>query len=257
MSEETQIPSKKVWIIIAAVGMFAFMSTLDSSIVNIALPIMSKQLSIPMNQATWVVSIYLIIISGLLTFFGRLGDQIGKIRVFRFGTYIFTVGSLIAGINLGLWFLLFARTIQAIGAAMTMSNSFGIVTTIAPPSQRARGMALNSSFVSLGTIAGPGLGGIILQHFSWSYIFWINVPVGIIAIIIGRLVFPKSAEIDHDALKFDYVGISTLFLFITTFFLAINIGQEQGFLSSIPVTLTVFALIVFVIFIVHELHAEM
>ena len=99
MSEETQIPSKKVWIIIAAVGMFAFMSTLDSSIVNIALPIMSKQLSIPMNQATWVVSIYLIIISGLLTFFGRLGDQIGKIRVFRFGTYIFTVGSLIAGIN--------------------------------------------------------------------------------------------------------------------------------------------------------------
>ena len=257
MSEETQIPSKKVWIIIAAVGMFAFMSTLDSSIVNIALPIMSKQLSIPMNQATWVVSIYLIIISGLLTFFGRLGDQIGKIRVFRFGTYIFTVGSLIAGINLGLWFLLFARTIQAIGAAMTMSNSFGIVTTIAPPSQRARGMALNSSFVSLGTIAGPGLGGIILQHFSWSYIFWINVPVGIIAIIIGRLVFPKSVEIDHDALKFDYVGISTLFLFITTFFLAINIGQEQGFLSIIPVTLTVFALIVFVIFIVHELHAEM
>lgn len=153
----------------------------------------------------------------IVDFFGRLGDQIGKIKVFKIGTYVFTIGSLLSGINLGLWFLLFARIVQALGAAMTMSTSFGIITSAAPLKMRARAMALNAMFVSLGTITGPGLGGLILEHFKWSYIFWVNVPVGIIAIIIGMKVLPH--ELSHSKkLSFDYAGIISLFLTISIFF---------------------------------------
>lgn len=152
----------RLWLTLTALGLFTFMSTLDASIVNIALPVMSRSLHIQMNEATWTVSIYLIVISGMLTFFGRLGDQIGKIRVFKIGTYIFIAGSLLAGFNFGLPVLLFARVVQAAGASMTMSNSFGIVTDIAPASMRARAMAFNVLWVSLGSITGPALGGVIL-----------------------------------------------------------------------------------------------
>ena len=196
------------WLAIFAVGIFTFMSTLDSSIINIALPVISKSLDIPMNQATWAVSIYLIVISGLVTFFGRLGDQIGKIRVFKMGTYIFTIGSLMAGINLGLYFLLFARFVQSLGAAMTMSNSFGIITSLAPFNYRARAMGFNIMFVSLGTIAGPGIGGLILEQLNWPYIFWVNVPIGILAIIIGSMFFPKELKTTKK-LILDYQGIIT------------------------------------------------
>lgn len=244
---------QNIWLMIAAVGIFTFMSTLDSSIINIALPVISKDLAIPMNKATWTVAIYLIFISGLVTFFGGLGDQIGKIRVFKVGTYVFTIGSLLAGINLGLWFLLFARIIQAVGAAMTMSNSFGIITGAAPLKMRARAMALNAMFVSLGTITGPGLGGLILEHFKWSYIFWVNVPVGIIAIIIGIKVLPQETK-SVAKVTFDYLGIISLFLTISIFFLGVNIGQEQGFVEAIPMGAFVVSIALLAYFIVHELY---
>ncbi|EJE97545.1 MFS transporter [Liquorilactobacillus mali] len=255
MRNEGSRAQKNIWLIIAAVGIFTFMSTLDSSIINIALPVISKDLAIPMNKATWTVAIYLIFISGILTFFGGLGDQIGKIKVFKIGTYVFTIGSLLAGINLGLWFLLFARVVQALGAAMTMSNSFGIITSAAPMKMRARAMALNAMFVSLGTITGPGLGGLILEHFKWPYIFWVNVPIGIVAIIIGMKVLPQEVR-STTKVTFDYLGIISLFLTISIFFLGVNIGQEQGFVEIIPLSSFVVSIILLIFFIIHELHTE-
>ncbi|WP_281166369.1 MFS transporter, partial [Liquorilactobacillus sicerae] len=110
--------------------MLTFMSVLDGSIVNIALPSISKDLKIPLNQATWTVIVYLIVISGLLLLFGRMGDVYGKIKIFKIGTIIFTIVSFLAGISkFGLIFLLAARAIQAVGASMAMSTSFGITTS--------------------------------------------------------------------------------------------------------------------------------
>jgi Arabinose efflux permease len=123
---------KHRWWILAAVGLFTFMSTLDASIVNIALPVISKNLSIPMNQSEWVVSIYLIVICALLLLFGKLGDSLGKINVFRIGTLLFVFGSLLAGFNGNFYLLLSARVVQALGASMTMANNNGIITEIFP-----------------------------------------------------------------------------------------------------------------------------
>ncbi|EGF34735.1 transporter major facilitator superfamily MFS_1, EmrB/QacA family protein, partial [Lacticaseibacillus rhamnosus MTCC 5462] len=128
--------------------MFTIMSTLDGSIVNIALPVMSRDLNIPMNQAEWVVSIYLMMICGLLLFFGKLGDSIGKIKVFRIGM-VCLIGSLFAGFNNSLALLLAARIVQATGASMTMANNNGIVTEIFPMNERGKALGLIGSFVSI------------------------------------------------------------------------------------------------------------
>jgi len=246
----------RLWLTMTAVGLFTFMSTLDGSIVNIALPTISSEMGIPMNQATWTVSIYLIVISGLLTLFGNLGDQLGKIRVFKIGTIIFTIGSLLAGVNLGLPFLLAMRFIQAIGAAMTMSTSFGINTNLAPIEMRGRAMSFNAAWVSLGSIMGPALGGLLLQSFSWSFIFWINVPIGIIAIIVGSILLPKSSP-RTTKVKIDWLGAVLLFVTVTLLFLALNIGQIQGFLALIPVGLLLITVGTLITFIWHELRVPM
>lgn len=153
---------KNRWWILVSIGLFAFMSNLDASIVNVAMPVMAKQLNIPMNQIEWVVSLYLIVLSALLLFFGKLGDLYGKIRIFRIGTVVFLVGSLLSGWQINFPFLLFGRIIQGLGGAMTLSNTYGITTATFDLKERGRAMGFISTFVALGAVAGPGVGGIIL-----------------------------------------------------------------------------------------------
>ena len=241
---------KRKWWILTSIGLFTFMSTLDGSIVNIALPSMSRELNVPMNQSEWVVSIYLVVICCLLPLFGKLGDTYGKIGVFRIGTILFVCGSILAGFNTGLPFLLFARVVQATGASMTLSANAGIITEVFPHNERGKALGYIGSFVSLGSIAGPGLGGLLLAHLSWSYIFWINIPVGVIAILVGKAILPK--DITKTRTKIDYLGFTFYALTIATFFIGIFIGQEIGFNQPAIVGLFVTALISLIVFITIE-----
>jgi Arabinose efflux permease len=228
---------KHRWWILVAVCLFTFMSTLDGSIVNIALPVMSKDLKIPMNQAEWVVSIYLIVICALLLLFGKLGDAYGKIKIFKIGSILFTIGSLLCGFNSGLFVLLAARVIQAIGAAMTMSTNNGIITEVFPFTERGRALGMIGSFVALGSIAGPGVGGLILAHLNWGYIFLINVPVGILAIILGAMILPKDITLTKQ--KIDKLGAFLFAVVMVTLFGGIFLGQEIGFTKPVILLLLV------------------
>lgn len=245
---------KHRWLILVAVCMFTFMSTLDGSIVNIALPVMSKDLKIPMNQAEWVVSIYLIVICALLLPFGKLGDAYGKIRIFKIGSILFTVGSLLCGFNSGLIVLLAARSLQAVGASMTMSTNNGIITEVFPFSERGRALGMIGSFVALGSIAGPGVGGLILAHLPWGYIFWMNVPVGIVAVLLGMRVLPKDITLSKQ--KIDKIGSFLFALVMVTLFAGVFLGQEIGFLQPVILILFLLALISFIIFVRIELRIE-
>lgn len=238
--QEDPVVQKNRWWILVSVAMFAFMSTLDSSIVNIALPTISKEMNVPMNQTEWVVSIYLMVVCACLLLFGKIGDSFGKIKVYRIGTIIFTIGSLLCGFNHSLGFLLFARIVQGLGASMTMATNSGIATEVFPIHERGRALGAIGAFVSLGSIAGPGIGGLILSHFSWSYIFWINVPVGIITILVGEKFLPK--DIIKTGKKIDMPGFSCFAVTIMTFFGGIFIGQEIGF--DAPQSLLLFAVAV-------------
>lgn len=242
-----------------AIAIFTFMTSLDSSIVNIATPIMAKEMNVSSSTIEWVISIYLMIISALIMFFGRLGDIVGKVKVFKIGTIIFTVGSLIAGFKLGFSFLLFGRAIQALGAAMTMSNNFGITTEMFPPQERGRALSILATFFALGSIAGPSLGGLILNTGNWSYIFWINVPVGIIAIVAGIVSLPKDSPKNTNE-KLDWYGTTTFAAFIGFFFYALMQGQTQGYTNPIILTiLTILAIaiILLIVFIAIEHYVKL
>lgn len=250
---DPQIQKHRWWILVA-VCLFTFMSTLDGSIVNIALPVMSKDLDIPMNQAEWVVSIYLIVICALLLLFGKLGDTLGKIRIFKIGSVLFTVGSLLAGFNSGLTLLLVSRAVQAVGAAMTMSTNNGIITEVFPFKERGRALGMIGSFVALGSIAGPGIGGLILAHLSWGYIFWINIPVGIVAITLGAIILPK--DVTTTAQPLDKLGSGLFAVLMVTLFAGIFIGQEIGFAKPVILLLFAVSAIILVAFIRVELHHD-
>ncbi len=228
------------WLILLATGLFTFMSTLDGSIVNVALPTISADIGVKMNQAEWVVSIYLMIICACLLLFGKIGDSFGKVMVFKWGTVVFVLGSLLCGIPGSLTILLVARVIQAIGASMTMATGTGIITEVFPMSERGKALGLMGSFVSLGSITGPGVGGLILHQLDWSYIFWINVPVGLVTIILGQRYLPKDRF--RSGKRIDVVGFITFALSIMSFFGGVFIGQEIGFSHGLTIGLMAVAL---------------
>ena len=243
---------KNRWWILVAVGLFTFMSTLDGTIVNIALPVISKNLNISMSQSEWVVSLYLIVVCSFILFFGKLSDLHGKIKIFRLGAIFFIAGSLLSGFRVNLVFLLVSRAIQAFGAAMTMATNNGIITEIFPSTERGKALGTIGSFVALGSIAGPGLGGLILSHLSWSYIFWLNVPVGIIAAIIGAIFLPKDITFTNAAL--DKKGSFGFALGMITLFGGIFLGQQLGFTSVPVLSMLIIGLISFIWFVYTENH---
>ena len=183
MNTERHEPYKNKWIILITILLLTFMSTLDGSIVNVALPTMAKELSVNTQSISWVVSAYLIGICTVILAFGKLGDLKGKMKIFKIGVFSFTVGSLMCGLSPTLPILIISRILQALGAAASMATSQGIITEAFPKNERGRALGLNGTFVALGSMAGAPLGGFLISIFSWNYIFLINIPIGIIAFI--------------------------------------------------------------------------
>lgn len=250
MDLENNNGNKNRWAILFIVLMTTFMATLDSSIVNVALPVMAKSLNVTSAGIQLVVTSYLIIISATILVFGRLGDMLGKTKVFKFGIALFTLGSLFCGVTSSLPILILARVIQAIGAAGTMANSQGIITQVFPANERGKALGITGTFVALGALVGPALGGFIVDAFSWEYIFLINVPVGLITLFYGFKILPKANKKIKE--KLDGVG-ALLFMFtIVPLFVAIGKGQEVGFAQPIVLLGFLMSVISFIAFIKQE-----
>lgn len=240
---------KNRWYILFNVVLMTFMACLDSSIVNVALPKMSEKLNVSMASIEWVVTSYLIIVSASILIFGRLGDIKGKTKIFKFGIILFTFGSLMCGITSSLSFLVAARVLQAIGAAATMSANQGIITQTFPSNERGRALGISGTFVALGTMVGPPLGGFIVSTFSWEYIFLINVPIGIITFIMALKILPSKGKALRE--KLDLRGSLLFVIAVVLMFGSITQGQTTGynnpmiitaFIISIAALITFFAL---------------
>lgn len=147
------------WYVLATVAIGTFMATLDGSIVNVALPTLSDQLHSNLSALQWVVTAYLLTITSLLPVFGRLSDLVGRKKVFGLGFLVFILGSALCGLAQNIWFLVGTRVLQAVGAAMLMSNSAAIITAIFPPQERGKALGLTGTVVALGSLTGPALGG--------------------------------------------------------------------------------------------------
>lgn len=238
-----------------ATSFMSFMQLLDASIVNVAIPSLTKDLHVPMNRAEWIVSVYLIMICMLLLFWGRMADQIGYIKIFQTGTIFFTLGSLICALSPSLYLLLIGRVVQGLGASMSMATNIGIIAMIFPMHQRGRAYGINSIIAQLGNISGPGLGGLILGVLSWHWIFIINIPIGIIVYIYGRFMFPKETR-RSKKIAYDWTGLVTYSIAIATFFISIFMGQDIGFGNKNVWLVLVVSLIFWTIFFYVEKHKE-
>lgn len=227
------------------------MSALDMSIVNTVLPIITKEFNAKVNHTEWVALVYLLLVSGLLPSFGRLGDLIGHKKVYLAGFSLFITGSLFCVLSDSIIGLILSRAVQALGAAMLSSNSPAILTKNFPPSQRGQALGLQATMTYLGLTIGPSFGGWLTEGFGWRSVFTINIPIGIIALLLSSYFIPKDGIL-RTQIKFDYLGAG-LFLFgLTALLLGLSQASEWGWGSMLTVGLILISLLLFIAFIYIE-----
>lgn len=245
-----EVRKRNKWSVLIIVVLSTFMSTLDSSIVNVALPRMADSLGVTTASIQFVATSYLIVISGTVLIFGKLGDMFGKTTMFTLGVIVFTIGSLLCGLSHSYWFLIMARAIQAIGAAGTMANNQGIVTEVFPVQERGKALGLLGTAVALGSLVGPGLGGMIVGVLSWEYIFTINVPIGILAAIGAFCLLPKTKTKANG--RMDLYGALLFIVTIVSLFGALSEGLNLGFGHPLILTGFFLAAVCFAVFLAVE-----
>jgi EmrB/QacA subfamily drug resistance transporter len=239
------------WWVLIAIGTGSFMSALDGSVVNIILPIVRDAFKSDVANIEWVVTVYLLVLSGLLLTFGRLGDLRGHKSVYIWGFSIFVIGSALCGAAWSSTVLVIFRGLQAIGGAMLASNSPAIVTGNFPAEQRGRAFGLVSTMTYLGLTVGPSLGGWLTQTLGWRSVFYINVPVGTLALILSLVFIPKDSPVDGGQ-RFDLPGAVTFLAGLTALMLGLNKGAELGWGSPTVLGLLGGALLLLVLFILVE-----
>jgi len=222
-----QIDYSRKWYVFAGVAMGIFLSTIDGSIVNIALPTLVQELDAHLTMVEWVVLAYLLALGTLMLSMGRLGDMIGKKPIYVVGFVIFTLGSVLCGLAPNVYWLIGFRVVQAVGGAMIMALGMAIVTESFPPSERGRALGLTGSMVSIGIVLGPTLGGLILDALSWHWIFFVNLPVGIIGTLMVMRFVPARRPAGRQ--RFDLAGALTFFAGMLAMLLAVTLGQQMGF----------------------------
>jgi EmrB/QacA subfamily drug resistance transporter len=233
---DASLPSRKnQWAVFAVVAIGVLMATLDSSIVNISLPAIARSFHRPLNGVLqWVVMAYLLVIVSLLLTAGRLGDMLGRKPIWQLGLVLFTLGSALAGLAPSIGALIASRAVQGVGAALLMAISPALLTGAFPPSERGRALGMNSLTVALGVSLGPPLGGIITERLSWRWIFFINLPLGVLGIVLAALLLP--APTGRQPLRFDLAGAALLAVSLASLTGAMSFGHELGW-GSPPIVL--------------------
>ncbi|MCY0881891.1 MAG: MFS transporter [Firmicutes bacterium] len=211
-NNSTTLSGRALWLSFAAATTGTFMVNVDASVVNVALPTMQHQFALPIATLQWVVTGYLLIITGILPVMGQLADRLGRSRIFVAGIGIFTLGSLFSALSPTFTLLVISRIFQGLGGAIIQANVMAIVTMTFPANQRGKALGMIGSVVAAGTLAGPPIGGILTGAFGWPSIFWINIPVGLWGLWGSYHYLPKIApEPSVAKTPFDWNG-ALLFL---------------------------------------------
>lgn len=239
LAKVQQSPSYK-YAVLAITSIGIFMSTLDSSIVNVALPTISTAFAASLTTLSWVVTAYLLSISSLLPTMGRAADLYGRKTVYSLGFIVFIIGSALCGLAWNVGALILFRVVQAVGASMLMANGMAIVTAVFPPKERGRALGISGTVVAAGSLAGPALGGLIVGTLTWRYIFYINLPIGIIGAFLGFAFLPEQPKSREG--RFDFLGSGLFVIGLVPLLLALSEGQ--GVALSLPFVLAMAALAV-------------
>jgi EmrB/QacA subfamily drug resistance transporter len=258
------------WIILLVLALGFFMILLDTTIVNVAIPSMIDGLHASLDQVLWVVNAYILVYAVLLITAGRLGDMYGPKRMFILGLVIFVVSSAACGLSQNSGQLIFFRMLQGVGGAILTPQSLSIITSIFPPEKRGGAFGLWAAVAGAASAAGPTLGGYLTTTFSWRAIFYVNVPIGIAAVILAYLLMPELTI--HRKHHLDMVGVGLASVGLSAFVFALiegqryqggrisdvgafSIGPVQASLWSIP-TILVAGIVLIIAFVLYEMRHQ-
>ena len=239
------------WLVLAAVGTGSFMAALDGSVVNTILPVIQNVFHSSVPAVEWIVTVYLLALSGFLLTFGRLGDLRGHKTVYIWGFGIFILSSALCGAAHSVMALIICRGVQAIGGAMLASNAPAILTGNFPASQRGQALGLVSMMTYLGLTVGPSLGGWLAEAVSWRAVFYINVPVGALALTLSLVCIPTGESHDSSR-RFDLAGAALFLVGLSALLLGLNQGAEWGWTSLPVIGLLLAAILILTVFVLVE-----
>jgi EmrB/QacA subfamily drug resistance transporter len=230
-----------------------FMSTLDSSMVNIALPSIMAAFRSSLYRTEWVVMIYLLTITVSLLFWGHLGDRFGRRGIYATGMLIFGAGSFLCGVSPYVSLLIFCRFLQAVGASMMMASGPALIREFFPTARLGRNLGLIGIAVSLGLMTGPSLGGFLIEYWSWRAIFFITAPIGLVFSLLALHILPGSAgPVDRE--QFDTLGSLAWAAAVTIALFALA-NPPSAWENPLFILMAGTGVIIFVLFIRHEYRA--
>lgn len=223
--QDTQRAASVRWVL-ASLCLSMLMSSLDTSIANAGLPTLAHAFTATFQDVQWIVLAYLLAITSLIVSVGRLGDILGRRRLFLIGIALFTIASALCGIAPTLWFLIAARAGQGIGAAIMMALTVALIGETIPKSKTGSAMGLLGTMSAIGTTLGPSLGGILIAGFGWRTIFLVNVPIGTLNLILAcRHLPPDRPGLKTEWTRFDGRGTLMLALALASYALAMTLGR--------------------------------
>ncbi|MBS2965335.1 MFS transporter [Actinocrinis puniceicyclus] len=226
------------WLAVASVCLGAFMGQLDASIATLTYPALQAQFHSGLASVEWVSLAYLLALVALLVPVGRLSDARGRKLMYLYGFVVFTAASAACGLAPTLFTLVLFRAVQAVGAALLQANSVALVTTSAPQDRLRAALGVQAGAQALGLALGPTLGGVIVTGLGWRWVFFVNVPVGVVAVVAGNYLLPRThtrVSTDH----FDWPGLCWLATASTA--LLLGISAVSGLRLPWPVAFALFA----------------
>jgi EmrB/QacA subfamily drug resistance transporter len=227
-----------------------FLGTVDGSIVNIALPTIVDDFDTSFGAVQWVPLSYLLTQATLVLGMGRLGDIAGRKAMFVTGFAVFTIGSVLSGLSPSVEWLILFRVVSGIGSALIFSMQFALITEAFPPSERGKALGINGTIVSTGIISGPIIGGLIIDAVDWRWIFYVNLPIGIIGILAALRYIPHTKPGGGE--RFDFKGGALFFVGLLTLLLSLTTGQERGFTDTFVIALYAVAVLSLIGFVMLE-----
>jgi EmrB/QacA subfamily drug resistance transporter len=240
--------------VIASLGVGTFVTALSNSVVNAILPLIADAFQTDISAVEWVITTFLLVQSGVLLTFGRLGDMIGHRRVYLVGLLIFIVSLVLCASATSTLTLIGARIVQAAGAAMFIANSSPILMVIFPPRQRGRVLGIQATTVYLGAATGAPLGGLIADRFGWQSVFLLPIPFAAVALLLSWLTLRADTPRGRRE-RFDLVGAAVYLVGLIVVLLALNRGQIWGWTSELTLSCLAFGGLALGTFVVHERRA--
>jgi EmrB/QacA subfamily drug resistance transporter len=246
----------KKWWTLAAVSFGLFMIMLDNTIVNVALPTIQSSLHLKVSELEWVVTGYALTFGALMLTGGKLADLFGRRLIFVVGLVIFTFSSLACGLAGGASVLIAARVVQGVGAALMNPSTLSIITVTFPPKQRGTAIGIWAGVSALALAIGPLAGGLITEHINWNWIFYINVPIGALAIAAAYAFIEESRDTSHEQ-RPDVPGLFTSALSLFTLSYALIEANTYGWTSGRIVAAFAVAAVAMVAFVLLEMHQRL